>query len=58
MLVYRGIVGRFYETAKSLFMHRDGKMKFEKVKRLWIYQHFWRVTLLGFSFFVLVNVQG
>ena len=58
IVVYGSIAGRFYDKARSLFMHRGGKMKFGAVKSLGMYHHFWRVILLGFSVFVLLNVQG
>ena len=56
IVVYGSIAGRFYDKARSLFMHRGGKMKFGAVKSLGMYHHFWRVILLGFSIFVLLNV--
>ena len=44
VVFYRSVVEKCYDTAKSLFMHGGGKM--------------WRVILLGFSVFVLLNLQG
>ena len=32
LLVYRSTVGRFYDTATLLFMHRGGKMKLGNIK--------------------------
>ena len=32
LLVYRSTVGRFYDTATLLFMHRGGKMKLGTLK--------------------------
>ena len=34
IVVYGSIVGRLYDKARSLFMHRGGKMKFGAVKSL------------------------
>ena len=33
VLLYRSVVGKCYDTAKSFFMHGGGKMKLQTVKR-------------------------
>ena len=43
--VYPSIAAKCYDTTTSLFIHRDGKMKLETAKWLWIYHHFGRDIL-------------
>ena len=40
IVVYRGIVGRFYHTTTSMFMHRDCKMKLRDSKKIMVVSSF------------------
>ena len=56
--VYRNIVGRFYDTATSLFMYRGGNIKFRKSRKILVHYQLWKIILFLFSIFIVCNAQS